>query len=41
MLNGDARLDAPFPPSRDDAALRARALVVATACAAAVWWLVR
>lgn len=41
MLGGDARLDASFPASRDDAALRGRALVVAAACAAAVWWLVR
>jgi cytochrome b len=41
MLGGDAAFDTPFPPSRDDAALRLRALVVAAACAAAVAWLVR
>ena len=40
MLDGDARLQAPFPASRDDAALRALALAVAAACAAAVYWLV-
>jgi cytochrome b len=41
MLGGDASFDGPFPPSRDDAALRLRALAVAAACAAAVAWLVR
>ena len=41
MLDGDARFESPFPASRDDAALRARAVAVAAACAAAVYWLVR
>ena len=41
MVSGDAEFDAAFPPSRDDAALRLRALVVAAACGAAVAWLVR
>ncbi len=41
MLDGDARLGARFRARRDDAALRWRALAVAAACAAAVWWLVR
>jgi cytochrome b len=41
MLSGDAAFETTFPPSRDDAALRLRALVVCAACAAAVAWLVR
>lgn len=41
MLTGDAEAAAGQPASRDDAALRLRALVIAAACAAAVAWLVR
>jgi cytochrome b len=41
MLTGDAQVPPGFPPSRDDAALRLRALAIAAACAAAVAWLVR
>jgi cytochrome b len=41
MIVGDALLPAPFPPSRDDLALRLRALVLAAACAGAVAWIVR
>lgn len=38
MLTGDKRgLAQPFPPSRDDARLRLRALVLAAACGAGVW----
>lgn len=41
MFSGDAPVSGGHPASRDDAALRLRALVVAAACAAAVSWLVR
>jgi cytochrome b len=41
MLTGDAEVAAGQPASRDDAALRLRALAIAAACAAAVAWLVR
>ena len=38
MLHGDKELAAPTPPSRDDAASRALALVVLGLCAALAWW---
>jgi len=41
MLHGDAQAPAGALPSRDDIALRLRALVIAALCAAAVVWLVR
>jgi cytochrome b len=41
MLTGDASLPGNQPPSRDDAGLRLRGLVVAAICVAAVWWVVR
>jgi cytochrome b len=41
MIVGDAPASGLYPPSRDDAALRLRALAIAAACAAAVAWLVR
>jgi cytochrome b len=40
MLTGDKPGVEPRLASRDDAALRLRALVVLAVCAAAVWWLV-
>ncbi|HYF58733.1 MAG TPA: cytochrome b/b6 domain-containing protein [Burkholderiaceae bacterium] len=41
MIVGDATVAGSWPPSRDDAMLRLRALVVAALCAGAVAWLVR
>lgn len=41
MLGGDAWAASDEPPSRDDIAMRLRALAIATACGAAVAWLVR
>lgn len=41
MLHGDAQAPAGALPSRDDAGLRLRALIIAALCAAAVAWLVR
>jgi cytochrome b len=41
MFSGDAPVVGGYPASRDDVALRLRALVIAAACAAAVAWLVR
>jgi cytochrome b len=41
MVSGDADFAGAFEPSRDDAGLRLRALVIAAACGAAVAWLVR
>lgn len=38
MLHGDKGLVAPVPASRDDSASRAAALLVLSACAAAVYW---
>lgn len=41
MFSGDAPVSADALPSRDDAALRLRALVIAALCGAFVAWLVR
>ncbi len=40
MLVGDKITDEPFEPTPDGAALRVRALAVASAAAVLVWWLV-
>jgi cytochrome b len=40
MLSGDKQLERPVPSSRDDLATRLLALVLASGCAAGVWWLV-
>lgn len=41
MISGDKRLDRPAPASRDDAALRWKALAVAGACFTVIYALVR
>jgi hypothetical protein len=41
MVRGDASVAGNPVPSRDDAALRLRALAIAAACGLAVAWLVR
>lgn len=40
MLTGDKQVEAEYPASRDDAALRVRGLVLLGLAAGAVWWLV-
>lgn len=41
MLHGDRQLPADVPPSRDDAATRAAAVVLGTLSAAIAWWVSR
>ena len=40
MLTGDASLSSPHPHSPDNLAMRLRALIIASACAALVAWLI-
>ena len=40
MLTGDALLSSPYQSSPDNLAVRLRALIIASACAALVAWLI-
>jgi hypothetical protein len=40
MLTGDALLPSPYPSSPDNLAMRLRALIIASGCAALVAWII-